>query len=226
MFARKRLLGLHHRLGTVLLLSLLVVSTGMTADGCPGTSGPMMPDMPDIPDGGPEILAGDHVLGESDAPVTVVEYSDLECPFCGAFDRTQFPGIKTDFIDTGKVRFVYRHFPLDAVHPDARGAAEASECAAQQDMFFEFIDMVFDDQSDLSAAALRTIASDLALDLDAYDACVASAATPNLVNEDVNSGTALGVSGTPTFFVNGEVADLNSIRETIERELDRLGVDD
>jgi len=225
MRVKAREMTIRRRWASVLVLALLVAGTGMTADGCPGTT-PMIPDTPDIPNGGPEVLAGDHTLGEADAPVTVVEYSDLQCPFCGQFDRLQFPGIKTDFIDTGKVRFVYRHFPLDSIHPDARGAAEASECAAQQDMFFEFITAVFDDQSALSAADLRQVADDLGLDLDAYDTCVAAAATPILVNEDVNSGNALGVASTPTFFVNAETANLNNVRETIERELDRLGVED
>jgi len=217
-----RKMTIRRRWASVLVLALLVAGTGMTADGCPGTT-PTIPGTPDIPNGGPEVLAGDHTLGEADAPVTVVEYSDLQCPFCGQFDRLQFPGIKTDFIDTGKVRFVYRHFP---VNPDARGAAEASECAAQQDMFFEFIGAVFDDQSALSAADLRQVADDLGLDLDAYDTCVAAAATALLVTEDENSGNALGVLATPTFFVNGEVANLNNVRETIERELDRLGIED
>jgi len=213
------------RWASVLVLALLVAGTGMSTDGCPGTT-PMVPTTPDVPNGGPAVLDGDHTLGEADAPVMVVEYSDLECPFCGSFHRLQFDGIKTDFIDTGKVRLVYRHFPLDSVHPNARGAAEASECAAQQDMFFEYIEAVFDDQSALSAADLRQVADDLGMDLDAYDTCVAAAATEILVNEDVNSGTALGVASTPTFFVNGEVANLNNVRDTIESELVRLGVDD
>ncbi len=221
--ARKMMTG--RRWASILVLALLVAGTGMNTDGCPSTT-PTVPTTPDIPNGGPEVLDGDHVLGEADAPVTVVEYSDLECGFCGSFHRMQFPGIKTDFIDTGKVRFVYRHFPLDSIHPNARGAAEASECAAQQDMFFEFIDAVFADQSALSAADLRQVADDLGLDLDAYDTCVAAAATEILVNQDVNSGNASNVASTPTFFVNGEVANLNDVRETIENELVRLGVDD
>ncbi len=225
MSGKARTMTNSRRWASVLVLALLVAGTGMSTDGCPSMT-PMVPTTPDVPNGGPAVLDGDHTLGEADAPVTVVEYSDLECPFCGSFHRLQFDGIKTDFIDTGKVRLVYRHFPLDSVHPNARGAAEASECAAQQDMFFEYIEAVFDDQSALSAADLRQVADDLGMDLDAYDTCVAAAATEILVNEDVNSGTALGVASTPTFFVNGEVANLNNVRDTIESELVRLGVDD
>lgn len=208
-----------------LLVAALFFTTGMDGTACPTTNVPNVPGGPNTP-GGPQVISSDHVLGDNAAPVTVIEYSDLQCPFCGAFDRTQFPMLQSMYIDTGKVRYVYRHFPLDSVHPNARAAAEASECAADQDLFFEFIHAVFADQSDLSADGLRDLAETAGLNLTQYDACIAADGKEARVNQDVASGTALGVSGTPTFYVNGVAANSNTVFDEIDRQLDALGVDD
>lgn len=168
--------------------------------------------------GGPQLLSSDHTLGDVNAPVKVFEYSDLECPFCGAFARNQFQTLKTDYIDTGDVLFVYRHFPLTNIHADAQGAAEASECAADQDMFWEFIELVFENQPDESAATLRDHAEALGLDLAAYDACIA-AGKEQRVQQDVTSGTALGVDATPTFFVNGTKTSATNLFDVIDEKL-------
>jgi protein-disulfide isomerase len=133
--------------------------------------------------------------------------------------------LQTNYIDMGKVRYVYRHFPLDQ-HMDAQAAAEASECAADQDKFFEFVHEVFSDasrQSDMPADVLRDIAEEAGLDLTMYDACIAADAKAARVNQDVTSGTALGVSGTPTFYVNGIVANTATLFDIIDCELARLG---
>ena len=216
------------RLGRGLaLIAAAFMLGGMDSTSCPTTTTPPLGGNCGTPvSNPPQVIAADHVLGDATAPVLVFEYSDLQCPFCGAFDRNQFPMLMTDYIDTGKVRYVYRHFPLTNIHPDADRASEASECASDQDMFFEFVKEVFSDatrQQSMSAAVLRTIADEAGLDLTAYDACIAAAAKGPRVDQDVNSGTALGVTGTPTFFVNGIRANTTTLFDIIDCEVTKAG---
>lgn len=157
------------------------------------------------------ILAGDHVKGDANAKVTVVEYGDFECPFCGRFSRQEFPTIQQQFIDTGMVRWVFRHFPLRNIHPRAEPAARASECANDQGMFFPYHDLLYGTVTPgtgdviLTDDQLRQHAQTLGMDLTAFDACFPPGnAKAARVQTDVNSGTALGITATPTFFVNGE----------------------
>lgn len=199
---------------------------GMDGASCPSTTTPIGGNCGTAVSNPPQVIAADHVLGEATAPVVVFEYSDLQCPFCGSFDRNQFPTLQTDYIDTGKVRLVFRHFPLTSLHADAERAAEASECASDQDMFFEFIKEVFSDatrQQNLSADVLRQIADEVGLDLTAYDACILAAAKGPRVDQDVNSGTALGVPATPTFYVNGIQANANTLFDIIDCEVTKAG---
>ncbi len=205
---------------SLMVLTGLFFASGMDGANCGGPPGNNNGNNNNNNNGsgGPQLLADDHTLGDPNAPVKVFEYSDLECPFCGAFSRNQFQTLKTDYIDTGDVLFVYRHFPLNNIHPDAQGAAEASECVAEQDMFFEFIEMVFENQPDESAETLRDHAEALGLDLAAYDACIAEGRAQR-VQRDVNSGTALGVSSTPTFYVNGTAANTGNLFDVIDQKL-------
>ncbi|MCA9256420.1 MAG: DsbA family protein [Phycisphaerales bacterium] len=215
------------RIGAILsLMAAVFMLGGMDSASCPTTTTPVGGNCGTPVSNPPSVIASDHVLGESSATVLVVEYSDLQCPFCGSFDRNQFPTLKSDYIDTGKVRFVYRHFPLTSIHADAERAALASECAADQDMFFEYIGEVFSDatrQQNLSAAVLREIADEVGLDLTAYDACIAADAKGPRVDQDVNSGNALGVSGTPSFFVNGILTNASGLFDVIDCELAKNG---
>ncbi len=215
-----------NRHGTLRIVAAIALFGAMSGATCPGT-GPVTPGTcGNRLDSPPSMIASDHVLGDAAAPVTVFEYSDLQCPFCGSFDRNQFPKLQSDYIDMGLVRYVYRHFPLENPHPDARAAAEASECAADQDLFFEFIHAVFSDatrQQDMSADVLREIADEAGLDLTLYDACITADGKGPRVDQDVNSGNALGVGGTPTFFVNGISANSQTLFDVIECELARLG---
>lgn len=224
----KRSFGLGtRRIGSGILMIAATFSLGgMNGTSCPSTTTPIGGNCGTPVSNPPQVIAADHVLGQADAPVVVFEYSDLQCPFCGAFDRTQFPTLKSDYIDTGKVRFVYRHFPLTDSHPDAQRAAEASECASDQDMFFEFITEVFSDatrQQNLSAAVLRDIAEEAGLDLTLYDACILADNKESRVEQDVNSGTALGVPGTPTFYVNGIQASSGTLFDVIDCEIAKAG---
>ncbi len=146
----------------------------------------------------------DHILVASGATptVTVVEYGDLQCPACGNFARNHYPRLKSDYIDTGKIRYVFRHYPLNS-HPRAVPMAEAAECVANhdEDDFFPFIDDIFADQSDLTDGRARDLAGTFNPDLADYDACVAGDSEVLRVNQDKNTGDALGVEVTPTFFV-------------------------
>ena len=146
------------------------------------------------------VTADDHVAGSMDAPLTLVEYGDFECPHCGA----AHPVVKEMQRALGdSLRFVYRHFPLTQIHPHAEHAAEASESAAAQDAFWEMHDIIFEHQDALAdrdliryAAAIDTDAKRVAEDLS-------TGTWEARVRRDFLSGVRSGVNGTPTFFVNG-----------------------
>ncbi|MEE8170188.1 MAG: thioredoxin domain-containing protein [Phycisphaerae bacterium] len=183
-----------------------VTMTGMT---CMTT----MPPDDGTPDPGPDlaqilqIVADDHTLGDSDAPVTVVEYASFQCPDCGMFDRDSFETIRTDFIDTGQVRWVLRHFPTRRELECAEASARGSECAADQGMFWEFAEQLFFNQvaASLCNSGLKQNAVTVGIpDLDAFNACIDNAQQKAArVQRDLDSGKAAGVEVIPTFFING-----------------------
>ncbi|MBW7905373.1 MAG: DsbA family protein [Phycisphaerae bacterium] len=146
----------------------------------------------------------DHVLGSADAPLTVIEYGDFQCPVCRQFEEETFPAIKSEYIDAGKVRWVYRHYPLRTVHPQAESAARASECAAADGRFWSYHAALFANQTALLADDLRAYAAGLGIDGQSFAACQESEAVAARVQRDVDSGRLLGVTGTPTFYVRGE----------------------
>jgi protein-disulfide isomerase len=148
----------------------------------------------------------DHHLGASHAPVTVVEYGDFECPNC----KQAAPAVKLLLQRfTGRVRFVWRHFPLEEVHPHALHAALASEVAAGQHKFWPMHDRLFENQRQLKLPQLRRHAEELELDLVRYDADMADTVYLQRVREDTDGGARSGVRATPTFFVNGVIADVS-----------------
>ncbi len=165
--------------------------------GCP--MAPM-----DMTDPRLQVRANDHTVGDANAPVVVIEYGDFQCPVCLRFFDETLPAIEQEYIDAGQVRWVFRHFPLTQFHPNAEAAARAAECAGEQGQFFAYHDLLFENQHALMDDDLRGYADTLGLDLTAFDACIASADTEARVEGDVADGTALGVTGTPTFFINGE----------------------
>jgi protein-disulfide isomerase len=169
------------------------------------------------------ILAGESpVLGSLDAKVTIIEYSDFECPYCGRFALDTFPLIKANYIDTGKVKFVFRNY---IVHPDARLSAEASLCAYEQgnDKYWAYNDILFRNQGSLDSASLKTYASGLGLDTAKFNACLDDGKYGAQVDKDMQDGKAAGVGGTPTFFVNGSkivgAQPYEIFRQTIEAAL-------
>jgi protein-disulfide isomerase len=163
----------------------------------------LMPD-PDRPGFN---MAGDEYRGNPDAPVTVVEFSDFQCPFCKRHTEQTQPALDSAFVDTDEVMWVFKHFPLN-IHPEAPMAGAASECAADQGMFWEMHHLIFantDRWASDTEAGLTELASELGLDMDAFSACLVSEEAMARVNSDLNDGAAF-VQGTPTFIVlyNGE----------------------
>ena len=141
----------------------------------------------------------DHIRGPQDAPVTLVEYGDFECPYCGQAE----PAVRDLLEDFGDVRYVWRNLPLNDVHPHAQLAAKAAEAAAQQDRFWEMHDALLQHQDALEPRDLMGYAEALGLDLKRFHDDVHAHATAARVADDVDSADLSGVSGTPTFFVNG-----------------------
>ncbi len=144
--------------------------------------------------------ARDHVRGPDKAPVTIVEYGDFECPYCGQAE----PVVRELLRDFGDLRYVWRHLPLNDVHPHAQLAAEAAEAAARQGKFWEMRDLLFDHQGALTSRDLIGYAESLGLDTGKFAADFRKHTGAAHVSEDVDSADLSGVSGTPTFFINGK----------------------
>jgi protein-disulfide isomerase len=148
----------------------------------------------------PPVSERDHVQGPANAPATLVEYGDFECPFCGQ----AHPIVKAVQARLGhRMRFVFRHFPLTEIHPRALPAAEAAEAAGAQGRFWEMHDLLFENQPALDDPDLLRHARTLGLDLPRFVSEVAEHVHEPRVREDFMSGVRSGVNGTPTFFVNG-----------------------
>lgn len=145
----------------------------------------------------------DHIRGNPEAEITLVEFSDLQCPFCQRFHPTAQQALQ-EYGD--KIRWIYKHFPLDNLHPNARPAAEASECVWEQkgdEGFWTFVDKVFENQDRMGSALYREIAEDLSANLTQFDTCVSQRKYEDKVEADYQQGVQAGVTGTPGSFVNG-----------------------
>jgi predicted DsbA family dithiol-disulfide isomerase len=166
--------------------------------------------------------AGFPSKGPADAPVTIVEFSDFECPYCGGL----FPTLKqVEKSYPQQVRIVYRQFPLTNIHPHAQKAAEASLCANDQQKFWEFHDSMFSNQSELSVPDLKQRAVDLKLNTQTFNQCLDSGKHAAAIQADIQEGARNGVTGTPALFINGRLMSGNQpyaeIRSVIEDELQR-----
>jgi protein-disulfide isomerase len=151
------------------------------------------------------------VLGSATAPVEVTEFADFQCPHCGEFANVQFPTIKEQLINTGRLRWRFRDYPLD--FPWSRIAALAGQCVGEQGKFWEMEDLLFQRQSDWGTSsrnpsgAFRDLARGIGVDLAKYNDCMDSRRYAGRVEASHLEGSALGVTGTPTFFVNGRELD-------------------
>lgn len=159
---------------------------------------------------------GRPTLGQADAPVTIVEFSDYQCPYCKRYATTVFTNLKRDYIDTGKVRYVFRDFPLTQIHPQAPKAHEAGHCAGEQDRYWDMHDLMFQNQKNLSVAELSGHAEKLGLDLGSFEACLESGRHAAAVQADSEAGAKAGVRGTPSFII-GKSGSGDTIHGTIVR---------
>jgi len=171
----------------------------------------------------------DAYLGNKNAPVTIIEFSDFQCPFCRSFWRDTLPLIKSEYIDTGKVRLVYRDFPLN-FHPGAMPAAQGAECAREQGKFWEMHDKIFSEQDkqgsgtiQFSISDIKRWASGIVLDTGKFNSCLDSGKYADEVNKDIKAGQSAGVTGTPSFFINGRLIvgaqPFNAFKAIIDEEL-------
>jgi protein-disulfide isomerase len=154
-------------------------------------------------------LRGVSMLGSKTAPLTIVEYTDYQCPFCQRFHVTAFADIKKEYIDTGKVRFFSKDMPLD-FHPNAMRAAQAARCAGEQSKFWELRDTMGANPEKLDLDHILGFAGDLKMDTTALRACIESSKYKEAVQRDVLEGMKIGANGTPTFVVgksSGEGVD-------------------
>jgi protein-disulfide isomerase len=160
----------------------------------------------------------DHAVGSAHPRVTVVEYGDFECPSC----KQAAPVVKLLLSQFGDhLRFVYRHFPQEGVHPHARSAAEAAECAGAQGKFWPMHDLLFESQHALKANHLREYALRLELDMLRFTAEMNDTVYLQRIREHEEGGLASGVRATPTFFVNGKIADVSFGLEALPRAVEK-----
>ncbi len=154
----------------------------------------------------------DPIIGDPKAPVTVVEFSDFQCPYCSRFFTATFGKIEENYIKSGKVKFVYRDFPLADKHPQAILAAEAAQCANDQSKFKEMHDQLFLHQElwagvEKPKDAMKKFATTIGLDVKQFTGCLESNKYKAEIQKDLVDGSAVGVNGTPSFFVNGKFVE-------------------
>ena len=190
----------------VLIAGAVIYGPALREQGIGAVAKQAAPPSAAAPTGAPvQVKVGDqdHIRGNFSAKVTIVEFSDLQCPYCSQFH----PELKQALQEYGtKVRWVYKQFPLDALHPQARPAAEASECVWEQkgnDGFWAFADGVFADQTNIGPALFTKLAQQQGLNMNSFDQCVQTRKYKDKVEQEYQEGVAAGVNGTPSSFVNG-----------------------
>lgn len=146
-------------------------------------------------------IEGRPYRGPDDAPVTLLEFTDYECPFCARHFRQTYPSLLSEY--EGKLKYVIRNFPLSSIHPQAQRAAEAAECAEEQGRFWEYHDLLFQRSPALGTEHLTAYAAEVGLDTERFEDCLESGRKADVVAADFEDGLSYGVNGTPTFFING-----------------------
>lgn len=144
-------------------------------------------------------IAGSPMMGQADAPVTMIEFSDLQCPYCMKYYKETFPSIVKEFVKTNKLRYVVREFPLAQIHPRAQAASRAEVCAISQNKYWEIRDQIFNNRDKLSDDDLAGYAKASGLDMEKWKSCLGTDLYTTKVDTDLKAGQALGVSGTPGF---------------------------
>lgn len=172
----------------------------------------------------------DPQLGKADAVVTIIEFGDYQCPLCRAFWRDTLPRIKKEYVDTGRVRIVFRDFPIQDIHPEATATAMAAECAEDQGKYWEFHDKVFREQDRRGrdvvryrVADVKRWATEIGLEAAAFNECLDSERHKAEVQKDYKDGADIGMNGTPVFFINGRALvgahPFATFQKIIEEEL-------
>jgi len=194
---------------SILIAAVLISGSVIYSTGAKGGSNDSSNSNPNTPEAvSPKISSADVILGDPKAPITMIEYSDFQCPFCGRFYSQTEPSLKEQYIKTDKVHFIYRHFAF--LGPESKAAAEAVECAKDQSKFWEYHDAIFnaeladgrENNGNLNRALFLTNAENLGLNLASFKACLDSNKYGQKVADDYSGAQALGVKATPTVFVN------------------------
>ena len=151
------------------------------------------------------------VIGNPDAPITIIEFSDFQCPFCAKFHIDTLPSIMNEYIKNGQVKLVFRDFPIQSIHPNALPASVAAECANEQKKFKEMHDVLFEKQNKWSNQNIESVmntfsqyASDLGLEEKAFDSCLKNGKYIEEIQKDLDDGRTYGISGTPGFFIGND----------------------
>ncbi len=168
------------------------------------------------------LVDDDSVRGKENAPVTIVEFSDYECPFCERFYNDAEKQIIEQYVKTGKVKFVYRDFPL-SFHQNAQKAAEAAECAGEQGKYWEMHDLLFEKGVQGGVSSFKQYARDIGLKTSDFDKCLDSGQMAGEIRKDTSDGQRAGVQGTPAFYVNGQeisgAQPFQAFQQVIDAEL-------
>lgn len=167
---------------------------------------PLPPSTPPMPVNLTVKGGAEYVLGKSNAPLTLIAFTDYQCPFCGRFETDTFPEIKKLYIDTGKLRFIQRDLPLD-FHPFAQKAAQSVHCAGDQGKFWEMSGVIFKNQNKIDVDSLAGYAKDISLDVDSFKKCMTEGKHLKEVGDDAKYAASLGIGGTPTFVLGKVVGD-------------------
>jgi len=186
----------------VLVIALVVVI--IFATGGKTTGDVVDPDSKDSATGSVkvQIEKNDPVLGNKNADVAIVEFSDFECPFCErAYSGAIADFKQSNYFTSGEVNLVFKHFPLNSIHPQAQKAAEAAECANRQEMFWEYHDELFENQQALDVASLKGYAQRLGLDMEEFNSCLDNDEAKSEVQKETTQATTAGARGTPYFVV-------------------------
>ena len=213
---------------TFVLLAIIVIggiymNSAKDSDTIVVPTNPSNPTVPTQPTQVSASVDDDAILGNKNAPVTIIEFSDYQCPFCERFWSQTLPQLKKEYIDTGKVRFVYRDFPLESIHPNALPAAIATECVKKKGgdaAFWKMHDKIFGNQQSLNAANLKAWAKEIGVNIDT---CLDNQETLADVRKDMTDAQAAGTQGTPYFVINGKplsgAQPFESFKAAIDAEL-------
>lgn len=219
----------------VLIIVVVVMVSGVVLYLRSGSSARQQPtgNTPQVAGAGNVSADDDAYLGVESAPVTIIEFSDFQCPFCRKFWKETFPQLRRAYIDTGKVRWVFRDFPLP-FHAGAIPAAEGAECAREQGKFWAMHDVIFTEQGQQGSGTIPFTADDvkrwaakIGLNADTFNPCLDAGKYRPEIAKDIADGKAAGVNGTPAFFVNGRpvvgAQPFAAFKVVIDEELKKLG---